>query len=515
MTDKKTVISTLEEVALLLELAGANPFKVRAYQNGARALSSYEGDLQAGLESGELAKIKGVGKGLLAEIGALLENGRSPAHQVLSAEVPAGLLEMVKIPGLGPKKAQLLHEKLGITSVGELEYACLENRLVELSGFGPKSQAKILKGIDVVHRFAGRHLLSDAWELGEGLRERVSALPGVERCELAGSIRRRKETIKDIDLLVTVKDTATDTAPVMDAFVGFPEVDEVTGHGSTKSSVRMDNGMQVDLRVVETGQYPFALAYFTGSKEHNTVMRGRAKARGLRLNEYGLFPVGTDGEVADSSVSVSCAEEADIFAELGLREIPPELREDRGEFTAAEMGDNADSIHGGLPRLVEESDLRGILHNHSRYSDGAKSIEEMALAASALGYEYLGLSDHSQSAFYANGLKPEDIVRQHAEIDELNERLEGITILKGIESDILEDGSLDYDAEVLASFDFIVASVHSRFGLSGAEQTERCITAVMNPFATILGHPTGRLLLARDPFDVDMDAVMEAAAESG
>ena len=503
MTDKKTVIATLEEIALLLELAGANPFKVRAYQNGARALSNYDGDLATGLESGELAQIKGVGKGLLAEIEALLSTGESPAREELLAEVPPGLLEMVKIPGLGPKKAQVLHQMLGISSVGELEYACIENRLLELPGFGAKTQDKILRGIEVVRRFAGRHLLSDAWSLGEALRERVAALPGVERCELAGSIRRRKETIKDVDLLVT----AEDAGPIMEAFVRFAEVEEVIGHGPTKSSVRMDNGMQVDLRVVSREQFPFALAYFTGSKEHNTVMRGRAKSRGLRLNEYGLFSVGDDGKVPEGAASVACADEAAIFAALDLREIPPELREDRGEFDAAEQA--------SLPRLVEESDLKGVLHNHSTYSDGAHTIEEMAVAAREMGYEYIGLSDHSQSAFYAHGLKAADIERQHAEIDELNARLDGITILKGIESDILKDGSLDYDEEILARFDFVVASVHSRFGLSGMEQTERCIAAVMNPFTTILGHPTGRLLLARDAFAVDMEAVLEAASESG
>jgi len=349
-----------------------------------------------------------------------------------------------------------------------------------------------------VQKHAGRHLLSEAWTAAESLLERVAALPGVERCELAGSIRRRKETIKDIDILVT----ASEPGPIMDAFTAFEDVDEVIGHGETKSSVRLDTGIQVDLRVVPAPSFAFAWAYFTGSKEHNTVMRQRAKARGLKLNEYGLFPAeGDEGE------SLDCATEAEIFAALDLAEIPPELREDRGEFEAAEKAP--------LPALLEVEQLRGVLHNHSTWSDGAHSIEEMARAARERGWEYLGLSDHSQSAFYAHGLQPDDVLRQHEEIDELNQRLEGITVLKGIESDILPDGRLDYEEEILERFDFVVASVHGHFGLDAAKQTERCIRAVQNPFTSVLGHPTGRLLLAREGFAVDMAAVLEAAAESG
>ena len=498
MVDRKKIISSLEEIALLLELAGANPFKVRAYQNGARVLSTYEGDLAEGLASGELARLKGVGKGLLSEITALVSEGKSPTREELLAQVPPGLLEIVKIPGLGPKKVHLLHEELGITTLGELEYACNENRLMQLPGFGARSQEKILKGIDVWRRFSGRHLLSDAWELAETLRKRLAGVSGVDRCELAGSIRRRKETVKDIDLLVA----AVDSGAVMDAFVGMEEVEEVIGRGPTKSSVRLESGIQVDLRVVRDEEFPFALTHFTGSQEHNTVMRRRAKERGLKLNEYGLFV-----ESSQDTEKISCANERKIYQALGLAEIPPELREDRGEFELAEKDE--------IPRLIVESDLKGVLHNHSTYSDGAASVEEMALAARKHRWEYFGLSDHSKSASYANGLSPDDILRQHDEIDELNQRISGLTILKGIESDILADGSLDYDDDILARFDFVVASVHSRFGLSEAEQTKRCIRAVQNPFTTILGHPTGRLLLAREGFALNIDAVLEAAADSG
>ncbi|HKK73131.1 MAG TPA: DNA polymerase/3'-5' exonuclease PolX [Candidatus Krumholzibacteria bacterium] len=492
--DKKTVIKTLERIAVLLELSGANPFKSRAFQNGARALQSYEGDLTAGLESGELKKIKGVGKGILTEVESLLADGTSPALVELEDAVPAGLLEIVRVPGLGPKRVRVLHEKLGIETLGELEYACNENRLVQLDGFGAKTQQKILAGIETVRRFGGRHLLSDAWAAADRLMDFVRGIDGVEHFELAGSIRRRRETIKDVDILVS----AADPGRVHEAFTGMDAVAEVIGSGDTKTSVRLDTGIQVDLRTVTPRQFPFALHYFTGSKEHNTRMRQRAKDRGLKLNEYGLFPTGSDA-------SLELDSEDAIFEALDLHPIPPELREDMGEFDAAEQGD--------LPPLVEEADIRGVLHNHTTWSDGAHSVREMAEAARAMGYQYLGLSDHSQSAFYAHGLKPDAILRQHEEIDEVNASFDDFVVLKGIESDILPDGSLDYDDDVLERMDFVVASVHGHFGLKPEDQTKRCIRAVQNPFTSILGHPTGRLLLARDGFEMDLEAVIEAAVE--
>ena len=494
--DKKTVVKTLEQIAVLLELSGANPFKSRAFQNGARAIQAYEGDLVEGLASGELKGLKGVGKGLLTEIESLLHDGTSPGLIELQAEVPAGLLEIVKVPGLGPKRVRMLYEKLGIESLGELEYACNENRLVQLDGFGPKTQQKILKGIETLRRFGGRHLLSDAWTAADRLLAAVGAVQGVQRMELAGSIRRRRETIKDVDILVA----ADDPARVHEALTQLDGVAEVIGSGDTKTSVRLDTGLQVDLRTVTPRQFPFALHYFTGSKEHNTRMRQRAKDRGLKLNEYGLFPEGSDE-------SIDLDSEDAIFRELGLHPVPPELREDMGEFDAAE--------HGELPRLVEEADIRGVLHNHTTWSDGAHSVREMADAARALGWQYLGLSDHSQSAFYAHGLRPDAILRQHEEIDEVNAAFDDFVVLKGIESDILPDGSLDYDDDVLERMDFVVASVHGHFGMSPADQTKRCIRAVQNPYTSILGHPTGRLLLARDGFELDLRAVIEAAAEVG
>jgi DNA polymerase (family 10) len=494
--DRKTILSTLEEIALLLELAGANPFKSRAFQNGARILQSYEGDLAEGLESGELAALKGVGKGLLTEIRALIETGQSPAYEELRAAVPDGLMEVLKVPGLGPKRVRVLSEKLGIESLAELEYACNENRLIELDGFGAKTQEKILKGIDYVQRFSGRYLLSDAWRRSDRLLELLRAVDGVEQVELAGSVRRRKETVKDIDVLVA----ASSPARVHEALVGLDGVEEVIGSGDTKTSVRMDSGMQIDLRTVTPSQYPFALHYFTGSKEHNTRLRQRAKDRGLKLNEYGLFPDGADQ-------SLECEDEAAVFAALEMAYVEPEMREDLGEVELASSGE--------LPTLVQLSDLRGALHNHSKWSDGAHSIRDMALAAQALGLEYIGMSDHSQTAVYASGLIPDDILRQHEEIDALNAELDGITVLKGIESDILVDGSLDYSEDVLANLDFVVASVHSQFGLDPVKQTERCIRAVQNPFCSVLGHPTGRILLGSEGFEMDLRAVIAAAAEAG
>jgi len=499
--DRKTVISTLEDIAVLLELSGANPFKSRAFQNGARALANYEGDLAAGLESGEIKKLKGIGKSLLAEIEALVNTGESPAYEELSEQIPAGLLEMIKIPGLGPKRAHELYEKLGVSTVGELEYACKENRLLKLPGYGEKTQQKILKGIEYISKFSGQHLLSDAWSQAEVVLERLREHPEVKRIELAGSIRRRKETIGDIDVLVATDDPAAVSA----SFREFDDVEDVIGSGDTKTSVRLASGIQVDLRVVPDAAFPFALHYFTGSKEHNTVLRQRAKDRSLRLNEYGLFPVGDDGDVGEESLPAQ--DEADIFEALGLKYLEPEMREDRGEIEAAEKGE--------LPELIEVEDIRGALHNHSTWSDGANSIAEMAEAARALGWQYFGLSDHSQSAFYAHGLSPDDVLRQHEEIDELNAKWDDFVILKGIESDILPDGSLDYEEDILERFDFVVASVHGNFGLDRKKQTQRCVAAVQNPFARVLGHPTGRLLLAREGFDLDMEEVLGAAADSG
>ncbi len=492
--DRKEVARVLSEIATLLELKGENPFRSRAYVNAARAIEALEGDLEELVREGRLKEVESIGQGLAEKIGELVSTGRLGAYDALKAEIPAGLMEMLRIPGLGPKRAKAVFDALGIQSVGELEYACHENRLVELKGFGLKSQENLLRGIAYLKKFRERHLLSEAERQAEAVVTAVRKAPGVARLSIAGSLRRRRETIKDIDIVVS----SPQPEPIMAAFTEFEGVETVVARGPTKSSVRLRDGIQVDLRVVQDAEFPFALLYFTGSKQHNIALRARALKMGLKLNEYGLF---------ERETLLAAASEEEIFGRLGLAPIAPELREDTGEIEAAEQGE--------LPGLVAPGDLQGIFHTHSTWSDGKNSIEQMALAARDAGYSYIGLSDHSQSATYAHGLTIDEVRQQHDEIDRLNQRLTGIRILKGIEADILADGSLDYPEEVLHSFDFVVASIHSGFGATEKEMTERMVKAIENPATTIIGHPTGRLLLARDGYPVDLDRVIDACLKHG
>jgi DNA polymerase (family 10) len=491
---KAQIVATLEQIATLMELAGENPFKSRAFSNGARTLEQQPQDPVALVASGGLLSVKGIGKGLAEAITDMVQTGRSGVLDALQAEIPAGLVEMLAIPGLGPKKIRAIHTGLGITEVGELEYACNENRLVALTGFGAKTQEKIRQGIDLFKRSRGRHLYADVIAPAEALLEQVRQLPGVDQAELAGSLRRRAETVKDIDILVA------STAPeaVMAGFVALPGIESVTVQGPTKTSVRLTDGLAVDLRAVSAEQFPYAWQYFTGSQAHNTALRARAKERGWKLNEYGLY----DGERL-----IPCNREAAIYETLGLQYIPPEMREDWGELVLAEQG--------SLPELVTLADLQGTFHAHTLASDGSATLEEMVAGARALGMRYLGISDHSQSAVYAQGLKHDRLLEQHAAIDSLNASLPDFRILKGIESDILADGSLDYDADTLARFDFVIASVHSRFNMDGEAMTRRILTAIRHPRTTMLGHMTGRLLLARDPYELDIEAILQAAAQCG
>lgn len=492
--DKAGVISILEEIAVLLELQGENPFKVRAYQNAARALEAESASLSELVASGRLGTLKGIGPELLKKITALAETGALPFYETLKASVPAGLLDLLRVPGLGPKRARLLYDQLGITSLGELEYACNENRLAALKGFGTRTQANILQGLAFLRQSAGQFLFAVVRPQAEEIAEFMRRAPGVEQCDLAGSLRRCKEIIRDADVLVA----ARDSGPVMAHFVRFPAIDRVLAAGETKSSVLIKSGLQVDLRVVSPEQYPFALHYFTGSKEHNTAVRGRAKDRGLKLNEYGLWR----GETL-----VPCRSEAELFAALGLAYIEPELRENTGEIEAAATGT--------LPRLVEQRDLRGLLHVHSAYSDGRNSIAELRQACTDLGYSYLLICDHSKSAAYAGGLSEERVAAQHEEIDALNREGTGARVLKGIEVDILADGQVDYDDEVLSRFDLVIASVHSGFRSDEAAMTARVCRALENPRVHILGHPTGRLLLTREGYPLDIEQVLRTASEHG
>ncbi|ABX31222.1 PHP domain protein [Petrotoga mobilis SJ95] len=490
--DKKTVIDILDEISLLLELKGENPFKIRAYYNAARALETLDEDIEVLVKNNKLKEVKGIGEAINKKITELITTGRLEYYENLKASIPGGLVEMLKIPGLGPKKIKTLYDKLDIKTVGELEYACLENRLVELPGFGEKTQKKILEGIKFVKRFSNQHLFSEAYSEADSLKQYLLKTGLVIRCEIAGSIRRKKEIVKDIDILATTNDPQK----LMEIFVEYDKTRDVIAKGDTKTSITLESGINTDLRVVKDEEYPYALHHFTGSKEHNTAMRHRAKRMGIKMNEYGLFKGDT---------LIKCQDEEEIFRKLNLSYIPPEIRENMGEIEAAEKGE--------IPVLIEEKDIKGVFHVHTNYSDGANTLTEMVNGARELGYKYIGITDHSKSARYANGLKEEDILRQFDEIDRLNEKYTDIKILKGIESDILKDGSLDYEEDLLKQFDFVIASVHSNFKMSKEEMTERIIKAVKNKYTTILGHLTGRLLLSRDGYDLDVYKVIDACAE--
>jgi len=494
---RKEVVAALDEIAVLLELSGENPFKTRAYHNAARALQGLSEDLATLVDEGRLGGVPGIGKAIEDKVTTLVRTGGLPYLDALRAEVPAGLMEWLAVPGLGPKKVRAIHRALGITSLGELEYACRENRLRDLDGFGVASQAKILAGIERVRIHAGRFLQPVVQDQARRIVELVRSVPGVVRAEVCGSVRRRGETSKDIDVVASCPDADA----VMDALAGSDLVEEVASRGPTKCSVRLAAGPGADVRVVDDDAFPFAVLYFTGSKEHNIRLRARAQALGMKLNEYAL-------ERDDGTGSVACADETAVYRALDLPWIPPELREDRGEIEAAASGD--------VPDLVAESDLVGVLHCHSNWSDGSAGIAEMAEAARARGYAYLGLCDHSQAAAYAGGLDAERVREQHREIDRVNAGFAGaFRVLKGIEVDILPDGSLDFPDDVLRTFEFVVASVHSAFHLSETDQTARILRALANPYVDVLGHPTGRLLLSRDPYAVDLPRVVREAAARG
>lgn len=493
--EKKEVARILEEIAVLLELAGENPFKSRAYEAGARALVARSENLEELISSGELGKIKGIGKALEEKIVTLASTGELEYYSELKARFPSSLFDLLKIPGLGPKKVKTLFKELKIDSLELLESACKEGRLEELAGFGKKTEEKILEGIEHVRKYSSRVLFPIAEAAAAPLLELLEGVKETIRVSLCGSLRRKRETVKDIDIVAS----ATESAPILEAFTSSPSAARVTGHGETKASIVLSNGLNADLRVVSDEEFPFAVHYFTGSKEHNTMMRARAKDRGLRMNEYGYFK--------EDGARVGCKDEAEIFSTLGLDEIPPELREGLQEIEWAESGN--------LPRLIGLEDLRGTLHCHTTASDGTASLAEMAAAAEALGYEYLGIGDHSKAAAYANGLDEKRLSRQIEEIDAFNKKSGGIRLLKGSEVDILRDGALDFAEEVLAELDYAVASVHSLFSLDAETMTNRLIRAVESPGISFLGHMTGRLLLRREELVFDLKKVLDAAERNG
>lgn len=492
--DKNQVADILDEIGTLLELQDENVFKTRAYGNAARALRGLTEDLNELVASGRLREIKGIGEALAEKITELVKTGRLRYFENLRAQIPAGVLEILRIPGLGPKKAQRLYADLGITSIDALEKACKENRLLKLEGFGAKSQEKFLAGIRQVRQFSGRHHYHHTLQAALPLLTAIQRHSKVIRAEMAGSLRRHKETVKDIDIVASCRNQ--DRAELMAFFTTWPGVRSVIARGDTKSSVVLEKGIPADFRLLRDEQFPYLLHHLTGSAEHNIAMRSLAQKRGIKVSEHGLFR---------GDKLIRCKGEADIFKALGMTYVPPELREDSGEIEAA--------LENGIPRLVEKEDLRGMLHCHTSYSDGANSVEEMAEAARALGFEYLGVCDHSMSVAYANGLKPDRVKRQHAEIDKLNEKMKPFKIFKGSECDILADGSLDYPGKVLDSFDFVIASIHTKMNMTEEEATTRLVNAMEHPAVRMLGHPTGRLLLERDGYPVNHKKIIDTAAE--
>ena len=503
--DKDYVVEVLNEIAVLLDLKGENPFKTRAYVNAARAIEQLDEPLDKVIIEKRLGKIRAVGDAIAKKVEELAQAGKLAYYDELKASIPPGLLEMLKIPGLGPRRVKVLHDTLGVTTIEQLEEACKAGRVAELAGFGAKTQTNICEGIMRRRSYADRHLLFNAWILAEPILEALRSHPDVIRSSTAGSLRRSREVIGDIDLVVSSKNAAG----VIEFFTSLPGILTVQAKGPTKASILMQGGVQADLRVVADVEFPSALMYFTGGKEHNIAMRQRAIQRGLRLNEYGLFR--SAEETRDPALMVPCSAEEDIFAKLDLAYIPPELREDMGEFEAAEKGE--------IPRLIDWMDLKGSLHNHSVWSDGHNTLDEIAEYMRDLGCEYWAITDHSKASWQANGLDAGRVRRQIGEIRAVNERLEddGSTfrLLTGSEVDILVACKLDFEDDLLSELDVVVASIHQGFTQSEADNTRRLICAAQNPYVHMLGHLSGRRLLEREPYKVNVQAVIDACAETG
>ena len=528
---KSQIVKVLEQVGVLLELDGANQFRVIAYQNASRALASLEEDLLTVVREERITDVKGIGKGLGGLISEAVLEGSWGELLSLYERIPPGLMEIVGIPGLGPKRARTLYEEIGVDSVESLKAACEMGHIAPLSGFGEKSQQKYLEGIELLRRYQGRSRMDVGLLYGQALEEIVSTIPGVIRAELAGSARRRRETIGDLDIVVGAEPGDHDS--VIEAILAFPGIAEIKGHGESKVSLILEADMlggagesgsdatiDAQVRIVAPATFPFTLAYFTGSKEHNIRMRQTAIDRGLRLNEFGLFPEEAAGDATGLEAAkhtLECADEADIYRHLGMSWVPPEMREDRGEIEVAAEGG------AGLPTLIEPSDIKGALHNHTVASDGTATLEEMAHAAMELGWEYLGIADHSEVLNIGGrqiGVSAADVPGQAESIRALNEQWRDsdtdFRLLHGSECDILVDGSLDYPDEVRQSLTHVVGSVHALGSWRGRDEianTEALIRAVEDPTFTILGHPTGRILQGREGFPVDMHAVLRRMGE--
>ncbi len=499
------IAAVLDEVATLLEIKGANPFRIRAYQNAARTVEEHSTPLRKMIDDGTaLTDLSGIGKDIAAHITELVREGRLTVLDELTAEIPRSLIELTRLPGVGAKKARKLWEALGIETIEDLHAAAETGQVAELDGFGEKSQQKILAGIDAYRRRQGRFKIADADQHVEPLVAYLRQHTAVERLEVAGSYRRRRETVGDIDLLAITSEPSS----VMEWFTEYPEVRKVELAGETKGTVVLRSGLQVDLRLLPPESYGAALQYFTGSKEHNVRLRKRAVARGFRVSEYGVFTVTDDEAESDdpyAGTMVAGRDEAEVYGALDLPWIAPELREDRGEIAAAERD--------GLPELITLDDLRGDLQMHSTWSDGKNAIEEMLDACLARGYEYFAITDHSKALAMTGGLDAEKLAAQWEEIDEIASRRTEIRVLKGMEVDILKDGRLDLEDELLEQLDVVLVSVHSLLDLPPAKQTERILAAVQHPAVNILAHPTGRQINRRDPMQFDLEAVLQCAVE--
>ncbi len=493
---RDTIVRVLKETATLLELAGENPFRVRAYENAARTFEGLTEEPQDLLEAGTLAELPGIGPGVARSVAEIVHSGRLGLHEELRRKYPIGLLDLYRVDGLGPKRIRLLYRELGVESPADLERACRDGRVENLTGFGAKSQAKILDSVTRLGVYKERHLISDALATAAAVQAHLASCRDISAIEIAGSLRRRRETIGDLDFVASVEKPWRPS--VADHFARSPGYERTLSSGETKVQIELAGGFRADLRMVAERELASALHHFTGSKEHNVALRERAKGLGLVLNEYGLFR---------GKEPLPLSSESQLFEHLGLAWIPPELREGMGEIELAETG--------RLPLLLESRDLRGTFHVHSNWSDGKASIAVMAEAAAELGWDYLGIADHSRAAAYAGGLAAERVLEQWAEIDAWNESGRSPRLFKGSEVDILADGTLDFDDDLLLGFDYVVASIHSRFRLDREAQTARLIRAVSHPCVTFLGHPTGRLLLAREGYEFDFDRVLDVAGRHG
>ncbi len=493
---RREIVKTLSNIATLLELKGENSFKIRAYKTGSDIIENFSGDIEQIAKDEKLDEIKGIGKALASKIQEIINTGKLSYYENLKSEFPDSIFELFDISNLGPKKIKNLYDSLKIDSIEKLEASCRSGEISQISGFGEKSVAKILEAIAFRKNNAKFFRTGDIAPIAENILNFLKKLPQVSQAKIAGSYRRGKEIVHDIDFIVATKSPIE----VIDQFTKMVEVDEIISKGKTKSSIRLNNGLQCDLRAVKSSEFPFALSYFTGSKAHNIRMRSLANSNEYTLNEYALIQ-------KNKNEQISIQNETELFEKLGLTYIPPALREGQGEIEASQ--------NSTLPNLVKIDNLKGTFHNHTTASDGKNSLEEMANAAKDLGLQYLGISDHSKSSVQANGLSADRLLNQIDEVKKYNNNIEdNFKVFSGVECDILKNGNLDYDDSILSQLDYSVASVHSSFSLTEKEMTKRVIKAIENPFVTMIGHLTGRLLLIRKPYDINVSKIIDACAEN-